>query len=179
MPDINGQPLLTPKDALMLREIDNPKLAQRYLAVTIEENKRRADEMATKREQANAQVQQQSAMVKGEEDRKLLAQQLESTKDLEAFKALQQMKLEVIKGAMTIATKTEKPQMPTWLIPVIQQLIPNMNIPIQIENQQMVQAIQEQAAQEQEAAQQQAAFQQLPPEQQQAIMARQQEQQMM
>lgn len=179
MPDINGQPLLTPKDALMLREIDNPKLAQRYLAVTIEENKRRADEMSMKRQQENTKAQQESLILKGEEDRKLQAAQLQAQKDLEAFKALQQMKLEVLKGAMTIATKTETPQMPAWITPIINQLIPNINIPIAVENQQMQQAIVEQQMAEQQAAQQQAAFQQLPPEQQQAIANQQQQQQMM
>jgi hypothetical protein len=178
MPDINGQPLLTPKDALMLREIDNPKLAARYLAVTVEENKRRADEMSMMRQQENTKAQQESLMLKGEEDRKLADKQLQAQKDLEAFKALKQMELEVLKGAITIATKTETPQMPPWLAPIIQQLVPNVTIPIGLENQNMQQAIVQQQIQQQQAAQQQAAFEQLPPEQQQAIMRQQQGQMM-
>lgn len=178
MPDINGQPLLTPKDAQMLREIDNPKLAARYLAVTVEENKRRADEMSRLRSQENTKAQQESVILAGEQDRKTQAAKLQADKDLAAFTALQQMKVELLKGAMTIATKTETPQMPVWMAPIIQQLIPNINIPIAVENQQMQQAIAEQQMAEQQAAQQQAAFQQLPPEQQQAIMNQQQQAQM-
>lgn len=178
MPDINGQPLLTPKDAMMLREIDNYKLATRYLAATVAENQRRADQMSAQRQQENTQAQQESLKIKGEEDRKLQDAQLQAQKDLEAYKALQQMKLELLKGAMTIATKTETPQMPSWVAPIIQQLIPNITIPVAVENQQMQQAIAEQQMAEQQAAEQQAAFQQLPPEQQQAIMAQQQGQMM-
>jgi hypothetical protein len=178
MPDMNGQPLLTPKDAMMLREIDNYKLASHYLASIVEENKRRADEMSRMRQQENTQSQQESLKLKGEEDRKTLDMQLQMTKDLEAFKALQQMKVEVLKGAMTIATKTETPQMPSWMIPIIQQLVPNVTIPVMIENQNTQEAIAQQQQAEQQAAQQQAAFEQLPPEQQQAIMNQQQQAQM-
>lgn len=42
MPDKNGNPLLSPKDAMMLREIDNYKLACWYLSSTVEQNNRKA-----------------------------------------------------------------------------------------------------------------------------------------
>jgi len=41
-PDKNGNPLISPKDALMLRNIDDYKLASMYMANVIEQNKREA-----------------------------------------------------------------------------------------------------------------------------------------
>lgn len=170
MPDSRGQPLLTPKDALMLREIDNYKLAMHYLAATVEDNRRKADEDASRREQANAQAQQQSLLIKGEEDRKLQESQLSAQQKLEEYKALQQMKVEMIKGAFNLAAKSENPTMPAWMTPIIRELMPNIILPIGVENQQMQDAIIQQQMAQQQAAQQQAMFDQLPPEQQQAIL---------
>jgi hypothetical protein len=38
--DGQGNPMLTPKDAMILRYIQNPKLAQLYLVSTLEKNKK-------------------------------------------------------------------------------------------------------------------------------------------
>ena len=60
VPDAQGNPSLTLKDAMMIREIDDPKLARWYLSKTYEENRRKASEEARAREESNAKSQQQS-----------------------------------------------------------------------------------------------------------------------
>jgi hypothetical protein len=179
MPDAQGNPSITLKDAMMIREIMedyNYKLANWYLTTTFERNRRKALEDSLRLQQQNAEIQQQSLMAKAEADMKMQAEKLQAEKELAEHKALQEMKLEALKGAFTIASKAEKPEMPKWLTPVIQQLIPNITIPIAVENEQTQMEIEERIRQDEMMAQQEAQLAQLPPEQQQAIM---QEQAMM
>src|SRR6185295_20148078 len=67
-PDSNGNPLLSPKDAMMLREIDNYKLACWYLAATVEQNRRKDIEDSQRLQQQNAEIQQQSLQMKAQAD---------------------------------------------------------------------------------------------------------------
>lgn len=174
----DGNPALSPKDAMMIRNIDNYKLACWYLAATVEENRRKAIEDSERLQAQNAEIQQRSLEMKGEEDRKTLAMQLDTQKQMEEYKALQQMKVEVVKGAFTIAGKAENPQMPTWLTPILQQLIPNIAIPVAQENQAMQEQIMAQQQQAQQEAMMQQQLAQMPPEQQQQFLAQQQGQMM-
>lgn len=153
--DGNGNPVLSPKDAMMLRNIENYKLACWYLASTVEQNRRKAREDSEKLQEQNAQIQQQSAQQAAEQQLAIQQQKLQADRDMEEYKALQQIKVEVVTGLMQIATKGPEAQMPTWVTPILQQLIPNITFPIMQENQQMQQQAIAQAQQEQIAAQQQ------------------------
>lgn len=164
-----GKPALSPKDAMMIRNIDDYKLACWYLAATVEENERKASEEAARREQSNAQMQQQSAVVAAEEERKTQEQKLDTEKQMEEFKALQQIKIELIKGAFTIAGKSENPQMPPWLTAIVSQVIPNIQIPLSVEGQMQQAAVQQQQQAQQEAMMQQQLAQMSPEEQQQFL----------
>lgn len=150
IPDANGNPSLSLKDAMMIREIDDPKLARWYLSTIYEENRQKAVADKTRATMENAQVQEQSLKAKAEGDAMLLKEKLSAEKSLEEFKALQQMKVEMLRGSFVIAGKAETPQMPSWMIPIIQQLIPNITIPMAVENNNMEQQIQQQAQVEQE-----------------------------
>lgn len=140
---------------------ENVKLASLYLRNSMKRMKRAQADMKQQDAQLNAQVQQQAAMQKMQADDMLQSKQLAAQKELEEFKGLQQMKVSIVNGAMAIAAKSENPQMPAWLGPVLNQLVPNLTIPIAQENQNM---IMQQAAQ-QEAAQQQQQQQMQPEEQ--------------
>jgi len=72
MPDANGNPSLSLKDAMMIREIDDPKLARWYLSTTYEKN--RKDAVAEKERLAaeNAKFQQQSKIVPASIARRIL-----------------------------------------------------------------------------------------------------------
>ncbi len=141
VPDAEGNPSLTLKDAMMIREIDDPKLARWYMTKTYEENRSRALMDKDKREQATIQAQNQSAQTANEGAAQIQQQKLDQEKDLEEFKSLQRIKEQIVIGSFAIAAKSPEPTMPTWLIPIVQQLVPNLQIPIESENKQMENAI--------------------------------------
>jgi len=58
--DGNGMPLLSPNDCFAIRQIKNTKLAEKYLANKIDENRRKAEQERQQRENANMQAQSQS-----------------------------------------------------------------------------------------------------------------------
>lgn len=174
MPDAQGNPSITLKDALMIREIMetyNYKLANWYLTTTVESNRRKALEDSQKLQQQNAQIQQQSLMTKAEEDRKTFAQQKEFEREMLEYKTLQEMKVEILKGSFQIAGKGENPEMPKWLTPIIGQLMPNLIIPIAQENEETQQEIQAQQEQQQQQMMMQQQLAEMPPEQQEQAMA--------
>lgn len=157
IPDANGNPSLSLKDAMMIREIDNNKLARWYLSSVYEKNRRDALEEKKADQDATFKAQKESNDQAATKAIQLQKDKLESDKELEEYKALQQMKVKIIEGSFAIAGKSENPTMPQWLIPVIQQLVPNITIPIAIENQQtenQVAAEAAAAAAEQQMAQQ-------------------------
>lgn len=182
MPDAQGNPSITLKDAMMIREIMedyNYKLANWYLTSTYESNRRKAMEESQKLQQQNQELQGQVAMQTAQKEKELLAEKLEAEKELAEHKALQEMKVELLRGSFTIAAKSENPQMPSWLSQAINQLIPNVVVPIAQENKEMAQEVIQQQQQEEMLAQKQAKLAQMPPEQQQAMMQQMQGQQMM
>ena len=152
--DANGNPALSPKDAMMLREIDNYKLAKWYLADTVERNRRKAIEDSSRAIRENAEAQNMSLQQAAENERKAAQEKMLVEKELEEFKALQQMKLEVLRGAFAIAQKAENPTMPSWITPILQQLVPNISIPIALENENIQENIIAQEQQEQMMQQQ-------------------------
>lgn len=166
--DANGNPALSPKDAMMLREIDNSKLARWYLATTVEQNRRKSIQDAQRAVQENAMLQQQSNEQAAQKAIQLQKDKLETDKELADFQATKQKELELLKGFFQVAAKDESGTMIKQFMPAIQQLVPNITIPLAEENKQMTQNIQAQElAQQQEMMmqQQQQMQQQIPNEQ--------------
>jgi uncharacterized SAM-dependent methyltransferase len=97
---------------------------------------------------------------------------------MEEFKSTKKKEELLLSGFLTVAAKDESGQLIKMFLPAIQQLVPNIAIPLALENQQT----QEQIAQEEQAKQQEAEMQaqlaQMSPEQQQAFMQQQQQGQM-
>jgi len=158
MPDAQGNPSITLKDAMFIREIMdeyNYKLATWYLTTTYESNRRKAMEESQQLQQQNQELQAQVAQQTAQKEMEMQMQKLEAEKELAEHKALQDMKVELIKGSFTIASKAENPQMPSWLNTVISQLIPNITVPIAQENKDMAQEVISQQMQQQQAMMQQ------------------------
>lgn len=143
VPDAQGNPSITLKDAMMLREIDDHKLAMWYLAQTFESNRRKAMEESQKLQEQNAMVQAQAAEQAAKAADKMQKDKLESDKALEEFKTTKLKELEVLKGLMTIAGKSEKPSFPKELLPIVKQLVPNIIIPLEKENEDMKEDLKE------------------------------------
>lgn len=152
MPDANGNPLLTPKDAIMIRNIDNYKTACLYLDSVVKENRKKAIEDSQRLQSQNAAVQQQSAQQASEQAQQLQAQQAQTTQALEQFKASQAKELSFLNGIMAISAKGG--MIPPEFLPVVQALIPNLLIPIRQENKLAIEAIQKSELAKQEQAQQ-------------------------
>lgn len=167
--DGSGNPVLSPKDALMLRQIDDYKLACWYLATTVESNRRKSMEDSLKLQEQNQKIQAETAKQAQEQALALQDAELAHKKELSGFEALNEMKLEVLRGALQIAAKSENPEMPNWLAPIITQIVPNIVIPTAAQNKEVVQGIQQQEQEEQmqqqEMAQQEMMQQDLPPQQ--------------
>lgn len=144
-----GMPILSPKDAFRLRNIDDFKLAQMYLTNTVQENYRKSQADKAKREQANLLSQQSTAKMTIQANEKLEKEK----------KAFELQKLDVsskeekekilLKGMMDIYNTVLKPaaagaaQAPT-IPPDLQQLFTmisqNVAIPLLQENAAMQQA---------------------------------------
>lgn len=152
MPDAMGNPSLTLKDAMMIREIDDSKLARWYLTKTYEENRRNATKESQMLQQQNAQLQQESNDQAAQKAVQLQQDKLAADKDMEDFKATKQKELSLLNGLMQSIAKGVID--PAIIMPAIQQLVPNIQMPLTMENKQMIQGIQAQAVQEQMAAQQ-------------------------
>lgn len=182
MPDAQGNPSITMKDAIMIREIMdtyNYKLANWYLSTTYESNRKKAIEDSMKLQQQNAQIQQQSLMQKGEEDRKAQAEKLQAEKDMEEFKTTKQKELELLKGVLAAAAKDESGQLIKTFMPAIQQLVPNITIGLMQENEDIKEQIQAEEQQEEQQAMMQQQLAQMSPEEQQQVAQQMQSQQQM
>lgn len=173
MPDAQGNPSITLKDAMFIREIMdeyNYKLATWYLTTTYEKNRKNAMEESAKLQQQNQELQGQVAQQTAQKEMEMQLQKIDAEKELAEHKALQDMKVELIRGSFTIASKAENPQMPTWLNTVINQLIPNVVVPIAQENKEMAQEVAMQQQQEMQQQQMQEQLAQMSPEEQQMAM---------
>lgn len=83
--DGNGNPLISFKDAFTIRNIQNNKLAELYLANKIEENRNRALMEKKSDQEANIKSQRETAMLAASEAKKLQDEKLASEKDLQEF----------------------------------------------------------------------------------------------
>ena len=152
--DANGNPAISPKDAMMLREIDDPKLAQWYLSTTIEQNRKKSKEDKSRAIQETAQVQQQSLQQSAENEQAILQQKMMAEKGMLEFKTQKDKEIELLKGILTISSKGS--ELPAYLMPLVQQLVPNILIPLNEENKQMQQqlSLQEEAKNQEMAGEQ-------------------------
>jgi len=164
VPDALGNPSLTLKDAMMVREIDDPKLARWYLTKTYEENRRNASAEARAREESNAKSQQDSLLIKAQEDSKIKVAEMESTKQLELFKSTQAKELASVNGLWQAINKGVIS--PEVAQPIIQQLLPNVSISLSMQNKVLQQTAE---AQDQQMVEQEQEMQEQPPEEQMEI----------
>lgn len=181
MPDAQGNPSITLKDAMMIREIMedyNYKLANWYLTTTFESNRRKALDDSLKLQQQNAEIQQQSLMQKAEADKQAQAEKLQAEKEMEEFKSTRKKEELLLSGVLTVAAKDETGSLIKMFLPAIQQLVPNITIPLAQENKQMQEQIVTQQQQAEEAMRVQYELSQMPPEQREAAMQQMQGQQM-
>jgi len=134
---------------------ENVKLAELYLRNAQKRMIKGEAQKAQQQSEQNAQIQAQAAQQKAQGDMQLLQQKMEMEKQMEEYKALQAIKKEIVVGSFQVAAKGAEAKMPTWLMPIIQQLVPNLIVPIGVENKQYQQQVQ-QAAQQQMQEQQEA-----------------------
>jgi len=86
VPDAMGNPSLTLKDAMFIREIDDPKLARWYLSTTYEKNRRDAMEEKDRLTKATAEAQNVSLQQSAVNEKKLQDEKLAADKALEETK---------------------------------------------------------------------------------------------
>lgn len=141
VPDALGQPSLTLKDAMFIREIDDAKMARWYLTKTYEENRRRAEEQQQKRAQENIQSQQESAAKATEGEMAVMAKKMEAEKDMLDFKSTKEKEVKVLEVYGQIAAKGLP--IPPVIASLMQDLYPNIKIPLQQENQAMMNQLQQ------------------------------------
>lgn len=173
MPDSMGNPSVTMKDAMMVRNIDDFKLAIWYLNSTYEENRRNAAKEKQADIEANAKLQRESNDQAAEKAIQLQKDKLAQDKDIEDFKSTKKKEELLLQGFLAAAAKDESGQLIKLFLPAIQQLVPNITIPLAAENKHMAEAIQATAVQEQmenEQAMQEPAPQQSQPIQQPQMM---------
>jgi hypothetical protein len=161
MPDAMGNPSITLKDAMMLREIDDYKLACWFLVATVEKNKRDASEEATKRTQDTQQAQMASNQQTAENDLKIKEQ--EHKWRMEELETTQRgtERNAMVTGLLAIMAKTGG-EVPPVLQPLTSQMFQNVAIGVVLENATTKMALhnavvdaQGQAQQEQQATMQQ------------------------
>ncbi len=160
MPDAQGNPSVTLKDAMFIREIDDPKLARWYLTSMFEENRRKAIVDSERLQTQNAAVQMKSNQQKADNDAKMKDADRAADKEMELFKSTQAKELAFVNGWMQAVGKGIVS--PDTVMPIIQQMIPTIIIPAQMETKHLTQM-----AQQQDIAQQQIAVQQEQAEQEQ------------
>jgi len=141
VPDAIGNPSLTLKDAMMLREIQDPKLARWYLTTTYEENRRKASEEARAREEANAKSQQQSLLIKAQEDAKAAQEQLLFDAKLKEAESKEKKEQILLQGIMDLYKNGIA--IPASLIPLEKDVMQSVHMSLFLENKQTEQAIDE------------------------------------
>lgn len=143
MPDKDGNPLLSPKDAIMIREIDNYKLSCLYLDATLEKNRQKAIDDSARLQEQNAQVQQQSAAQTAQQDAQLQQQKAAfdaQQKEMELRRAEKLALLNII-GTMRDTALTKGVDIPDAWKGVEAQMIQNVIMPVIQENVDMKQAL--------------------------------------
>jgi len=135
--DGNGKPLLSFKDAYKIRNIQITKLAEMYLADKVEENETVAAKQKKADIEANAKLQQQSNDQAAQKAIQLQQDKLEQEKEMAEFLSTKKKEEFLLQGFLAAAAKDESGKLINMFLPAIQQLVPNITIPLTIENQQM------------------------------------------
>lgn len=136
--DKNGNPAISPKDAMMLRQIDDYKLACWYLATTVEGNRKKAIQDSSRAIQENQQAQQASLQQAAQNEQQAQQDKMAAEKDMLEFKTQKEKELALLNGVLNIAAKGVG--VPLEWQSVIQLLVPNIAIPLAQENKQMSEA---------------------------------------
>ncbi len=123
---------------------ENIKLAQLYYRNSMKRMLRMQQQQKQQDVENNAMAQQQSAEQAAKAQQEIQDSKLDHEKQLAEFQAIQDMKVEFVRGAFQIAAKSDNPQIPAWLTPVLNQIIPGITIPLEMENQAMIQGIEQQ-----------------------------------
>lgn len=133
MPDAMGNPSITLKDAMFLREIEDYKLAVWYLVATVEKNKRDATAERAKNVQDTAQAQQQSNAQTAQNQLQLAEQQHKwKMEEVEAEQRGTERN-NVVTGIFSVLSKTGG-EVPVMLQPLTAQMIQNVAMGVVLEN---------------------------------------------
>lgn len=138
-PDAQGNPLLSPKDVLVIRNTKNMKLQQLYLANIVEQNKKQAQAEKEKLVQQNAQAQQQSNQQTAQNAQALQSQKLQVESAIHDSKLRGEKELALLEGLLTLADTcvTKGVPVPTIWQPVMTETIKNVSMPLVMENKQI------------------------------------------
>lgn len=137
VPDAMNNPSITLKDALMLREIDDYKLACLYLASTVAKNQREAKRQKQADVDANAKLQQQSNAQAAQNEQALMQQKQAQEAQMERAKTESAEKLAIINGLFMVAAKNPAGELPQYLQPLATEAIKNIMLPLVAENQEL------------------------------------------
>lgn len=162
MPDQNGMPLLSPKDAIMIREIDDYKLRCIYLDETLNKNRQAAADQAAK-VQKDQLDHTQLAGQQAAQQAQALEQQKQQGVDAKNRDEKELALINII-GNMRDTAITQGVDIPDSWKPVEVAMISNVLMPILAKNQQMQQALQQQQGQPQQGQPQQQDPSQQPPQ---------------
>lgn len=125
---------LSHKDAFMLRNIKNYKLAQWYMSATEEKNKREAAKAQQQAVEQNAQAQQQSNQQAAQAALQQLQAKMKIEAQMDKAKLEGEEKLAIINGIFMVAAKNPTGELPDYLKPLATQVIQNVAIPLVAEN---------------------------------------------
>lgn len=179
MPDAQGNPSITLKDAMFIREIMdeyNYKLATWYLTTTYEKNRKNAMEESAKLQQQNQALQGQVAMQTAQKEKELLMEKLEAEKELAEYKGMQELKNSIVVGGFAYAAKEGTKPLPPYMTAIINHVMPNIVLEFQQENKEIAQEIAAKQQQQLQQAQMQQDLANMSPEEQQQVMAEMQQQ---
>jgi len=133
----------------------NVKKAEVYFRSCMKKMIQSKKDEAQQNSEMNAKAQQESLQAKAQGDMQLEQMKADISMKTKDFDATKTKEIELLKGFMQVVAKDESGQLINTLMPAIQQLVPNITIPLMQENKQMVQGIQEQEKAEGEQAIQQ------------------------
>jgi hypothetical protein len=179
MPDAQGNPSVTLKDAMFIREIMdeyNYKLATWYLTTTYDKNRRNAMDESAKLQAQNQQLQSQVAQQTAEKEMELLSQKLESEKELAEYKGMQELKNSIVVGGFAYAAKEGTKPLPPYMMSIINHVMPSIVLEFQQDNQEVMQEIEAKQQQEDQQAEMESQLSQMSPEDQQQAMSEMQQQ---
>lgn len=156
--------LLSFADAFKVRQIKNYKLAQIFLSSTTEKNKKEAQQAQQQNVEQNAQVQQASAQQAAEQQLALQQHKMRMESEMAESQLRREKEKLLLQGLLTMADTaiTAGVDVPEIWKPVMAQMIANVSVPIQVENNQQINAIQAHSVAHQYAMEQMQQGQQQP-----------------